>query len=65
MGIPIQPAPYCDSYLIQISKSNLFCLIQYKQLNLKDIQWEEEIVIKTTQNLANNIVVIVNSANFV
>lgn len=23
MGIPIQPAPYCDSYLTQISKSTL------------------------------------------
>lgn len=24
MGVPIQPPPYCDSYIVQISKSNTF-----------------------------------------
>ena len=36
MGVPIQPAPYCDPYLTQISKGT-FLLMQFKLQNRSDI----------------------------
>jgi hypothetical protein len=64
MGIPIQPAPYCDPYLSQISKSNLV-LNQFKQRNLKDTRLEEGIAIKAIRKWANNMFAAENFVNSV
>jgi hypothetical protein len=64
MGTPIQPAPYCDSYLTQISKSKLK-IIQYKLQNLKDMWQGREIVSKIIQKTGMNMSAIENFVDFV
>lgn len=64
MGVPIQPAPYCDSYISQISKSN-FPIIQLKHLNLKDFWFEREIASKIIPKSMINMSAIESSATIV
>ena len=59
MGVPIQPAPYCDPYLTQISKGT-FLLMQFKLQNRSDIWWEGGTASKTTPKLGRNMSAIEN-----
>lgn len=57
MGIPIQPAPYVDPYITQISKSKIE-FMQSKHPLLRDTWSVEEIATKIIQKLMRNTFVI-------